>query len=163
MDTYAGKMIFSFFGIVLIFFVVMADISFKLDQEHEANIQSYVQQFVDKSVVTGRITEKNMQEMYDLLYQTGYLYDIEVVHKTCYEYPEADGDYSTHYDAYSKESILENMNDGSYKMKDGDNLTVSVKTKSQTASETILGWIAGRGFMPIRYTYSKDVGNTYRT
>ena len=163
MDTHAGRLLFAALGAIFIFYVVVTDMSFKYDQTNIPNINTCVQEFVDKSVVTGKINKSNMQDMYDALYRTGYIYDVQITHKSLYEYPKDDGDYTSHFDAYSKEYILENVDtDGNYKMKDGDNLTVSIKTKSPTLSERAIGSITGRGFAPIMYTYSKDVGNTLR-
>lgn len=132
-----------FLAAILMFVFPLAAISEMNDSEALAMVQSYTTEFVDGIRAKGKITKEDYDAYIQKLYATGNSYDVEIEVQVADTNPgkkignKQVGD-TTYYGVYTSQ-IKEQLDSGSYKLKEGDYVNVSVKNTNTTISQMIKG------------------------
>ena len=133
-----------FLAAILMFVFPLAAISEMNDSEALAMVQSYTTEFVDGIRAKGKITKEDYDAYIQKLYATGNSYDVGFEVQVADSNPgkktgnQQVGD-TTYYGVYTSQ-IESNFNStGSYKLKEGDYVNVSVKNTNTTISQMIKG------------------------
>lgn len=167
LDNSIGKIWHIMFGIILTVILILVPFTQKIDNSIQSKIDYAAQKFSDECRLTGYISPSNYQNFIDSVCLTGYVYKINLKHESEYAYPDDDENYSTHYQVYNTQDILntmypDNNNPENYVMKDGDYFQVSIDINSPSMSQQFISAITGRAVKDIHGNYGGYVGNTLR-
>lgn len=133
---------------ILMFIFPMMSVAERSDDVSQLSVQTAVNEFVDNSRTTGKITIENYSKLVNKLNATGNAYEIEmevklldenVGKKTAWTQSQVIGE-NTYYSVYTSQimDVLEQDNT-SYNMKEGDIFSVSVKNTGRTLAQMIRG------------------------
>ena len=135
---------------ILMFIFPMMSVAERSDDVSQLSVQTAVNEFVDNSRTTGKITIENYSKLVNKLNATGNAYEIEmevklldenVGKKTAWTQSQVIGE-NTYYSVYTSQImdvILDNENPASYNMKEGDIFFVKVKNTGRTLAQMIRG------------------------
>lgn len=134
---------------ILMFIFPMMSVAERSDDVSQLSVQTAVNEFVDNSRTTGKITIENYSKLVNKLNATGNAYEIEmevklldenVGKKTAWTQSQVIGE-NTYYSVYSSQIMDELGEDGigTYKMKEGDIFSVKVKNSGRTLAQMIRG------------------------
>lgn len=168
MDESYGKVFTYIIGIIFVLIVPVMLIAQKMDNVVQSYVDNAAIEFIDKSRVTGYISEDSYLEFMDQLNKTTYIYDVKVVHYTKQAIPIYDdtvftGDYKVDYVACYDKEIEETLfdKDLDYKMKNGDYIKVTIKNKDRTLGTKLYSFFnKGANINTIYTIYGGYVGNT---
>lgn len=142
----AGKVWSFLFGIFIIFIGGITLYAQKQDVVVQNYVDAAVVEFVDVSRATGYVSKSNYQAFIAKLDATGNVYNVEITHYSLKSAPSSDKvGYTSYYEATTKADIVNILNsgDGTYAMKTGDFLRVSVKNINPTLGRRLLGLLVG--------------------
>ena len=136
---------------ILMFLFPLMSVSERSDDVSQLSVQTAVNEFVDNSRTTGKITIENYSKLVNKLNATGNAYEIEmevklldenVGKKTAWTQSQVIGE-NTYYSVYTSQ-IMDELDDigtgsGTYKMKEGDIFSVKVKNSGRTLAQMIRG------------------------
>ena len=134
---------------ILMFIFPMMSVAERSDDVSQLSVQTAVNEFVDNSRTTGKITIENYSKLVNKLNATGNAYEIEmevklldenVGKKTAWTQSQVIGE-NTYYSVYTSQ-IMDELDDngtGTYKMKEGDIFSVKVKSTWKTFAQMIRG------------------------
>lgn len=134
---------------ILMFIFPMMSVAERSDDVSQLSVQTAVNEFVDNSRTTGKITIENYSKLVNKLNATGNAYEIEmevklldenVGKKTAWTQSQVIGE-NTYYSVYTSQIMDEIGEDGigTYKMKEGDIFSVKVKNSGRTLAQMIRG------------------------
>ena len=134
---------------ILMFIFPMMSVAERSDDVSQLSVQTAVNEFVDNSRTTGKITIENYSKLVNKLNATGNAYEIEmevklldenVGKKTAWTQSQVIGE-NTYYSVYTSQIMDELGEDGigTYKMKEGDIFSVKVKNSGRTLAQMIRG------------------------
>ena len=135
---------------ILMFIFPMMSVAERSDDVSQLSVQTAVNEFVDNSRTTGKITIENYSKLVNKLNATGNAYEIEmevklldenVGKKTAWTQSQVIGE-NTYYSVYTSQImdvILDNENPASYNMKEGDIFSVKVKNTGKTLAQMMRG------------------------
>jgi len=157
-----------FIAAILMFIFPLMSVAERSDDISQLAVQSAVTQFVDDSRTTGKITWDNYNNLVSTISATGNSYDVEmevkvldenVGKKTAWTNGTVIGE-NVFYSVYTSQ-ILDKMSEegdtGTYDMKEGDILSVSVKNTNTTLAQTLRGMfysISGSGASQVAAQHS---------
>lgn len=133
-----------FLAAILMFVFPLAAISEMNDSEALAMVQSYTTEFVDGIRAKGKITKEDYDAYIQKLYATGNSYNVDFEVQVADSNPgkktgnQQVGD-TTYYGVYTSQIESDLNSTGSYKLKEGDYVNVSVKNTNTTISQMIKG------------------------
>lgn len=133
---------------ILMFIFPMLSVAERSDDVSQLSVQTAVNEFVDNSRTTGKITIENYSKLVNKLNATGNAYEIEmevklldenIGKKTAWTQSQVIGE-NTYYSVYTSQimDVLEEE-DTSYNMKEGDIFSVKVKNTGKTMAQMIRG------------------------
>lgn len=133
---------------ILMFIFPMMSVAERSDDVSQLSVQTAVNEFVDNSRTTGKITIENYSKLVNKLNSTGNAYEIEmevklldenVGKKTAWTQSQVIGE-NTYYSVYTSQimDVLEAENT-SYNMKEGDIFSVKVKNTGKTLAQMMRG------------------------
>ena len=133
---------------ILMFLFPLMSVSERSDDVSQLAVQTAVNEFVDNSATSGKITIENYSKLVNKLNATGNAYEIEmevklldenVGKKTAWTQSQVIGE-NTYYSVYTSQimDVLEQENT-SYNMKEGDIFSVKVKNTGKTLAQMIRG------------------------
>ena len=133
---------------ILMFIFPMMSVAERSDDVSQLSVQTAVNEFVDNSRTTGKITIENYSKLVNKLNATGNAYEVEmevklldenVGKKTAWTQSQVIGE-NTYYSVYTSQimDVLEQENT-SYNMKEGDIFSVKVKNTGKTLAQMIRG------------------------
>jgi ABC-type glycerol-3-phosphate transport system permease component len=185
MDDVFGR-IFSYLVIIFAMFVIpLVWIFNNADMTQQSYISEQVQTFTSKARSTGCITKDEYRQFAENIGACGNAYQIKILHESKVSTPLEDKDgntiknkYRTSFRSYNLDDIVNTIeglgNDGEpgtlddetpsdYIMKDGDYITVSVKSVNSTEGSALLGMLSGHASgIKIVASAGGMVGNTQR-
>lgn len=152
------------FGALALFLGTTMVYAQKQDVVVQNYVDSVVEEFVDTSRATGKITENNYETFIEGLDATQNVYDVNIIHYEEKLTPSTESEYETTYEAHDKADVIEGIysDDGKgYQMSTGDFIRVSVKNTSPTLGRKLMGLFLGNGSEggQIISTYGGYVGN----
>lgn len=142
-----------FLAVILMFIFPLMSVADRNDDMAELTVKTAVTEFVDTAKSTGKITAAEYSKFISKIEATGNTYDIELEVKVLDENVGKKSAWvngtvigeNIYYSVYTTQ-ILNYINDtsagkgtGVYTMKEGDIISVSVKNKNTTLSQTIRG------------------------
>ena len=133
---------------ILMFIFPMMSVAERSDDVSQLSVQTAVNEFVDNSRTTGKITIENYSKLVNKLNATGNAYEIEmevklldenVGKKTAWTQSQVIGE-NAYYSVYTSQimDVLEDENT-SYNMKEGDIFSVKVKNTGKTLAQMMRG------------------------
>jgi hypothetical protein len=146
---------------ILMFLFPLMSVSERSDDVSQLAVQTAVNEFVDNSSTSGKITIENYNALVSTLNATGNPYEVEIEHKildenigkkSAWTQGQVIGE-NVYYSVYTTQitDVLEDNNGtGVYQMKEGDIFSCSVKNTNKTIAQTIRSAF-----------YSISGGNTY--
>lgn len=160
MFQFVPKFISYMLGIIVMFTAPMLLVMLKADQTTQAYVQDVVEEFVDKSAVSGQISEASYMDFVNRLDSTGVTYDVNIIHSKEMVTPQLEekddgtfeispvGKYNTYYEDHINGEIYEvvfpdNAEGKTYYMGYGDYLRVNVRNNTDTMGTKLL-----KGFNP---------------
>ena len=134
---------------ILMFLFPLMSVSERSDDVSQLSVQTAVNEFVDNSRTTGKITIENYSKLVNKLNATGNAYEIEmevklldenVGKKTAWTQSQVIGE-NTYYSVYTSQimDVLEDNPNTSYNMKEGDIFSVKVKNTGKTLAQMMRG------------------------
>lgn len=134
---------------ILMFLFPLMSISERSDDVSQLSVQTAVNEFVDNSSTTGKITIENYNALVSKLNATGNPYEVEIEHKILDENIGKKSAWTqgivigenVYYSVYTSQIMgeIEKNTNGIYNMKKGDILSVSVKNSGKTLAQMIRG------------------------
>jgi hypothetical protein len=133
---------------ILMFIFPMMSVAERSDDVSQLSVQTAVNEFVDNSRTTGKITIENYSKLVNKLNATGNAYEIEmevklldenVGKKTAWTQSQVIGE-NTYYSVYTSQ-IMDTLgkDNASYNMKEGDIFSVKVKNTGKTLAQMMRG------------------------
>ena len=134
---------------ILMFLFPLMSVSERSDDVSQLAVQTAVNEFVDDSCTIGKITIENYNALVNTLNATGNPYEVEIEHKILDENIGKKSAWTQgsvigengYYSVYTSQ-IMEKIEDntkGTYDMKKGDILSVSVKNSGKTLAQMLRG------------------------
>ena len=133
---------------ILMFIFPMMSVAERSDDVSQLSVQTAVNEFVDNSRTTGKITIENYSKLVNKLNATGNAYEIEmevklldenVGKKTAWTQSQVIGE-NTYYSVYTSQIMdVIGQDNTSYKMKEGDIFSVKVKNTGKTLAQMMRG------------------------
>ena len=134
---------------ILMFLFPLMSVSERSDDVSQLAVQTAVNEFVDNSATSGKITIENYNALVSTLNATGNPYEVEIEHKildenigkkTAWTQSSVIGE-NVYYSVYTSQIMgeIETNTKGTYNMKKGDILSVSVKNSGKTLAQMIRG------------------------
>ena len=133
---------------ILMFIFPMMSVAERSDDVSQLSVQTAVNEFVDNSRTTGKITIENYSKLVNKLNATGNAYEIEmevklldenVGKKTAWTQSQVIGE-NTYYSVYTSQIMdVIGQDNTSYNMKEGDIFSVKVKNTGKTLAQMIRG------------------------
>lgn len=130
---------------VLMFIFPLLSISERSDDISQLSVQTATTEFVDNSRAIGKITMDNYSKLISTIYATGNSYDVElevkvldenIGKKSAWTQGTVIGE-NVYYSIYTAQIVESLETKGVYVMKEGDQLSASVKNTNKTLSQTI--------------------------
>jgi hypothetical protein len=130
---------------VLMFIFPLLSISERSDDISQLSVTTATTEFVDNSRSIGKITMDNYSKLVSTIEATGNSYDIElevkvldenIGKKSAWTQGTVIGE-NVYYSVYTSQIVECLQKDGVYVMKEGDQLSASVKNTNKTLSQTI--------------------------
>ncbi len=157
MDDILGLLAGAFLFAILVFIVPANLFSNRLDNTLQNVVNGYVNEFTDTCRATGEIEPEQYIKLLNKLDSTGYAYNIDIEHTVNAVYPieAADGtvtDTARGGMNYSNKEILNEMflnsnvngsEQNDYKMQAGDEITVTVQSRTNTFSSKLNSLLTG--------------------
>ena len=132
-----------FLAAILMFVFPLAAISEMNDQETLTLVQSYTTEFVNQIRSKGKITKDDYETYIQQLYSTGNSYAVDFELQIADSNPgkKTENQYvgdTTYYGIYTSQ-VMENLNGfgGTYLLKEGDHVSVSIRNTNTTISQMI--------------------------
>ena len=133
---------------ILMFIFPMMSVAERSDDVSQLSVQTAVNEFVDNSRTTGKITIENYSKLVNKLNATGNAYEVEmevklldenVGKKTAWTQSQVIGE-NTYYSVYTSQIMdVIGQDNTSYNMKEGDIFSVKVKNTGKTLAQMIRG------------------------
>ena len=134
---------------ILMFMFPLMSVSERSDDVSQLAVQTAVNEFVDNSSTIGKITIENYNALVSTLNATGNPYEVEIEHKILDENIGKKSAWTqgtvigenVYYSVYTSQIMgeIEASTKGTYNMKKGDILSVSVKNSGKTLAQMIRG------------------------
>lgn len=132
---------------ILMFVFPLLSISERSDDISQLSVQTATSEFVDTSRSIGKITIDNYHKLVETINATGNAYDIElevkildenIGKKSAWTQGTVIGE-NVYYSVYTSQIVEVLEKDGIYTMKEGDQISCSIKNTNKTLSQTIRG------------------------
>lgn len=134
---------------ILMFLFPLMSVSERSDDVSQLAVQTAVNEFVDNSSTSGKITIENYSALVNTLNATGNPYEVEIEHKILDENIGKKSAWTqgtvigenVYYSVYTSQIMeeIETTTNGTYNMKKGDILSVSVKNSGKTLAQMLRG------------------------
>ena len=131
------------------FLFPLMSVSERSDDVSQLAVQTAVNEFVDNSSTSGKITIENYNALVSTLNATGNPYEVEIEHKILDENIGKKSAWTqgtvigenVYYSVYTSQIMeeIETSTNGTYNMKKGDILSVSVKNSGKTLAQMVRG------------------------
>ena len=158
---------------ILMFMFPLMSVSERSDDVSQLAVQTAVNEFVDNSCTTGKITIENYNSLIGTLNATGNAYDVEIEvkildenigKKSAWTQGTVIGEnvYYSIYTSQIMDELAESAN-GVYNLKKGDIVSVNAKNSGKTLAQMIRGVfysISGNGNYQIAAQHSRAVTAT---
>lgn len=156
----------------LVFVVPMVSMAEKSDNMAEDIVKAAVIETVDTACAKGGLTKDNYEKLYSTIASTGNVYDVEVTVMVLDENPgkkTSQSEYTKigenqYYKEYTSTVESEIEINGVYKLKEGNNISISAKNTNISLFQSIKNKIyniAGSNINSIGYQHSGLVTGTW--
>lgn len=143
MDDILGRIIMPFAIVLALIIVPVLDIALKADESSQKIIDNAVQEFVDNSRSSGKVTASEYEKMMNTINRAQPLCDIHITYGKETFIPDGTNEFYGYHDDYNEIHILdtiytdygENMD---FLMSKGDYLKVTVRNSNPTFGSKIL-------------------------
>ncbi len=165
MYQYFTGLLAALIAIYIAFFAPIQQQSSQINTSAQTLVNESVTNFVDQVRQQGYITGQDYRKFLNNLEGTGNVYDISIVVLSEKYYPsDNEIDYEVAYIPYSESEIVEELGnltvDDIYKMKNGDQITVTVRQKNMSVARRLSNTFLSTAYSPEIYcSYSGAVGN----
>ncbi len=130
---------------VLMFIFPLMSVAERGDDMSQLTVETATSEFVNKATSTGKITLTDYQELIDKIHSTGNVYDVDMEVKVLDENIGKKSAWTTgtvigenqYYSVYTTQIYDTLKDEKSYKMKEGDIFSASVKNTSKTMAQTL--------------------------
>lgn len=129
---------------ILMFVFPLMTMSDRTDDVAQLTVETATTEFVDEIRTTGKITPDKYSKFIESIGSTGNTYNVEIEHKVLDENPGKKATQTesskigenVYYSVYTSQ-IEETLNSGTYTLKEGDIISVSVKNTNQTLAQQL--------------------------
>ena len=130
---------------ILMFIFPLVTMSDRTDDVAQLTVETAITEFVDEIRTTGKITADSYSKFIETITSTGNTYDVTMEAQILDENPGKKATQSNmdkigenvYYSTYTSQIEEEITNNGVYKLKEGDIITVTAKNTNQTFSQQI--------------------------